>query len=327
MGNLYKHWGENRESSSWGVQNPRLWLQVGACMLWTSVMGSLIIYLILVRPSGRRCYLPGTLSLETGFSLQQGPLGRCWPPTHPEQYAMNLAEVYGGHVPLPFSFCLPADGTPKIISAFSEKVVSPAEPVSLVCNVKGTPLPTVTWTLDDDPILKGSGHRISQMITSEGNVVSYLNISSSQVRDGGVYRCTANNSAGVVLYQARINVRGACQISSSNKHTRLIVAGAGCCMLWAEPCDARGRSGPSFSLPSPPYSGMALMGRCWKRHFGLCSQLVYFLSSYTYPLDPPLLVYALHALFLVPFLPSHDIHGKPSHPGYLTHIHNAAAAA
>ncbi|GAB1300473.1 Down syndrome cell adhesion molecule homolog [Apodemus speciosus] len=97
------------------------------------------------------------------------------------------------------------DGTPKIISAFSEKVVSPAEPVSLVCNVKGTPLPTVTWTLDDDPILKGSGHRISQMITSEGNVVSYLNISSSQVRDGGVYRCTANNSAGVVLYQARIN--------------------------------------------------------------------------------------------------------------------------
>uniref|UniRef100_A0A2K6FB82 Cell adhesion molecule DSCAM n=1 Tax=Propithecus coquereli TaxID=379532 RepID=A0A2K6FB82_PROCO len=104
------------------------------------------------------------------------------------------------------------DGTPKIISAFSEKVVSPAEPVSLMCNVKGTPLPTITWTLDDDPILKGGGHRISQMITSEGNVVSYLNISSSQVRDGGVYRCTANNSAGVVLYQARINVRGPASI-------------------------------------------------------------------------------------------------------------------
>ncbi|XP_007452945.1 PREDICTED: Down syndrome cell adhesion molecule-like [Lipotes vexillifer] len=104
------------------------------------------------------------------------------------------------------------DGTPKIISAFSEKVVSPAEPVSLMCNVKGTPLPTITWTLDDDPILKGGSHRISQMITSEGNVVSYLNISSSQVRDAGVYRCTANNSAGVVLYQARINVRGPASI-------------------------------------------------------------------------------------------------------------------
>lgn len=97
------------------------------------------------------------------------------------------------------------DGTPKIISAFSEKVVSPGEPVSLMCNVKGTPLPTITWTLDEDPIVKDGSHRISQIITSEGNVVSYLNISNTQVRDGGVYRCTANNSAGVILYQARIN--------------------------------------------------------------------------------------------------------------------------
>ncbi|XP_075449826.1 cell adhesion molecule DSCAM isoform X2 [Ascaphus truei] len=104
------------------------------------------------------------------------------------------------------------DGTPKIISAFSEKVVSPGEPVSLVCNVKGTPLPTVTWTLDDDPIIKNGNHRISQIITSEGNVLSYLNITNTQVRDGGVYRCTANNSAGVVLYQARINVRGPASI-------------------------------------------------------------------------------------------------------------------
>lgn len=118
------------------------------------------------------------------------------------------------------------DGTPKIISAFSEKVVSPGEGVSLMCNVKGTPLPTITWTLDEDPVIKDGNHRISQIITSEGNVVSYLNISSTQVRDGGVYRCTANNSAGVVLYQARINVRGACQISSSKKQTikNLIVA-------------------------------------------------------------------------------------------------------
>uniref|UniRef100_A0A8C3HFS8 DS cell adhesion molecule n=1 Tax=Chrysemys picta bellii TaxID=8478 RepID=A0A8C3HFS8_CHRPI len=104
------------------------------------------------------------------------------------------------------------DGTPKIISAFSEKVVSPGEPVSLMCNVKGTPLPTITWTLDEDPIIKDGNHRISQIITSEGNVVSYLNISNTQVRDGGVYRCTANNSAGVILYQARINVRGPASI-------------------------------------------------------------------------------------------------------------------
>ncbi|XP_072557403.1 cell adhesion molecule DSCAM isoform X4 [Paramormyrops kingsleyae] len=97
------------------------------------------------------------------------------------------------------------DGTPKILSAFSEKVVSPNEPVSLVCNVKGTPMPTVSWTLDDEPVVKDSNHRMGQFITMEGNVLSYLNISNTQVRDGGVYRCTCNNSAGVVTYQARIN--------------------------------------------------------------------------------------------------------------------------
>lgn len=114
---------------------------------------------------------------------------------------------------------LSTDGTPKILSAFSEKVVGPNEFASLMCHVKGTPQPAVTWTLDDDVVTKDSRHRIGHSITAEGNVVSYLNISHTQVRDSGVYRCTCNNSAGTVSYQARINVRGACQISSSKTPT------------------------------------------------------------------------------------------------------------
>uniref|UniRef100_A0A671KNH8 Cell adhesion molecule DSCAM n=1 Tax=Sinocyclocheilus anshuiensis TaxID=1608454 RepID=A0A671KNH8_9TELE len=104
------------------------------------------------------------------------------------------------------------DGTPKILSAFSEKVVSPNEPISLVCHVKGTPLPSVTWTLDEDPVIKDSNHRMDRIITTEGHVLSYLNVSHTQVTDGGVYRCTCNNSAGSVSYQARINVRGPASI-------------------------------------------------------------------------------------------------------------------
>ncbi|XP_052423952.1 Down syndrome cell adhesion molecule a isoform X1 [Carassius gibelio] len=104
------------------------------------------------------------------------------------------------------------DGTPKILSAFSEKVVGPNEFVSLMCHVKGTPQPAVTWTLDDDVVTKDSRHRIGHSITAEGNVVSYLNVSHTQVRDSGVYRCTCNNSAGMVSYQARINVRGPADI-------------------------------------------------------------------------------------------------------------------
>ncbi|KAL4657330.1 hypothetical protein GN956_G4875 [Arapaima gigas] len=104
------------------------------------------------------------------------------------------------------------DGTPKILSSFSEKVVSRNESVSLACQVKGTPLPTVTWTLDDEPVVRDGGHRVGHVVTAEGYVLSHLNITQAQVRDGGVYRCTCNNSAGVVSYQARINVRGPASI-------------------------------------------------------------------------------------------------------------------
>ncbi|XP_030648150.1 Down syndrome cell adhesion molecule a [Chanos chanos] len=104
------------------------------------------------------------------------------------------------------------DGTPKILSAFNEKVVSPNEFVSLMCNVKGTPQPIVSWTVDDDPVIKDSRHRMGHSITADGNVISYLNISHIQVRDSGVYRCTCNNSAGTISYQARINVRGPADI-------------------------------------------------------------------------------------------------------------------
>ncbi|XP_058379109.1 cell adhesion molecule DSCAM isoform X2 [Diceros bicornis minor] len=158
-------------------------------------------------------WLKDNMPLELSGRLQKTVTGLLIENTRPSDSGSYVCEVsnrYGTAKVIGRLYV--KHGTPKIISAFSEKVVSPAEPVSLMCNVKGTPLPTITWTLDDDPILKGGSHRISQMITSEGNVVSYLNISSSQVRDGGVYRCTANNSAGVVLYQARINVRGPASI-------------------------------------------------------------------------------------------------------------------
>ncbi|XP_061596195.1 Down syndrome cell adhesion molecule a isoform X1 [Cololabis saira] len=104
------------------------------------------------------------------------------------------------------------DGTPKILASFSEKVYNINEFVSLSCTVKGTPEPRVTWTLDDEPVIRDSRHRISYYSNAEGHVVSHLNISQTQVPDGGVYRCICNNSAGRVSYQARINVRGPASI-------------------------------------------------------------------------------------------------------------------
>uniref|UniRef100_A0A8C9VN77 DS cell adhesion molecule like 1 n=1 Tax=Scleropages formosus TaxID=113540 RepID=A0A8C9VN77_SCLFO len=108
-----------------------------------------------------------------------------------------------------FSIILLEDGTPRIVSSFSERVVGPGEPFSLMCAAKGAPPPTITWTLDDEPVARDSTHRTSQYTLSDGSTVSHVNVSNPQIRDGGVYRCAARNSAGSAEYQARINVRGA----------------------------------------------------------------------------------------------------------------------
>uniref|UniRef100_A0A8D3D3Y5 Down syndrome cell adhesion molecule like 1 n=1 Tax=Scophthalmus maximus TaxID=52904 RepID=A0A8D3D3Y5_SCOMX len=108
-----------------------------------------------------------------------------------------------------FSIILLEDGTPRIVASFSERVVVPGEPFSLMCGAKGAPPPTITWTLDDEPVARDlSRVRASQYTLSDGSTVSHVNVSSPQIRDGGVYRCAARNSAGSAEYQARINVRG-----------------------------------------------------------------------------------------------------------------------
>ncbi|XP_058483298.1 cell adhesion molecule DSCAML1-like isoform X5 [Solea solea] len=105
-----------------------------------------------------------------------------------------------------FSIILLEDGTPRIVASFSERVVNPGEPFSLKCSAKGAPPPSITWTLDDEPVVRDSTYKTSQYTLSDGLTVSHVNVSSPLIRDGGVYRCVARNSAGSAEYQARINV-------------------------------------------------------------------------------------------------------------------------
>lgn len=102
------------------------------------------------------------------------------------------------------------------MSSFSERVVNPGEPFSLMCGAKGAPPPSITWTLDDEPVMRDSTYKTSQYTLSDGLTVSHVNVSSPLIRDGGVYRCVARNSAGSAEYQARINVRGACLLFNIN---------------------------------------------------------------------------------------------------------------
>lgn len=45
-------------------------------------------------------------------------------------------------------------------------------------------------------------------MTVNGDVVSYLNITSAQTKDGGLYRCIATSKVGVVEHAAKLNIHG-----------------------------------------------------------------------------------------------------------------------
>ena len=49
---------------------------------------------------------------------------------------------------------------------------------------------------------------MGQYVSSHGDVISHVNISSVEVNDGGTYTCTAENSAGTSSHSARLNVYG-----------------------------------------------------------------------------------------------------------------------
>lgn len=78
------------------------------------------------------------------------------------------------------------------------------------CSVaSGNPLPQITWTLDEAPLSEAWHIRVGDYVTDVYTVNSYVNITASKTEDGGVYSCTAKNSAGAISKSARVNVLGA----------------------------------------------------------------------------------------------------------------------
>jgi len=116
--------------------------------------------------------------------------------------------------------CLVA-ARPYIYRHFNEKTfVTVDSRVSLICVAAGNPPPTVTWTLDDTPLTptdddvndddETSRYVIVSSVTSDGDVVSYVNVSNVRVSDGGTYRCSARNRVGVEGFSGKLHVYGTC---------------------------------------------------------------------------------------------------------------------
>ncbi|XP_055385728.1 cell adhesion molecule Dscam2 isoform X15 [Condylostylus longicornis] len=112
---------------------------------------------------------------------------------------------------------------PVIRQAFQEETMQPGPSVFLKCVAGGNPTPEISWELDGKKIANNDRYQVGQYVTVNGDVVSYLNITSVHANDGGLYKCIAASKVGVAQHSAKLNVFGLPYIRQMEK--KAIVAG------------------------------------------------------------------------------------------------------
>ena len=70
--------------------------------------------------------------------------------------------------------------------------------VTLNCTAKGSPMPSITWIKNNDPLAIQSNPRIKYIQTAldDKKIHSQLVIKDAKKEDKGKYHCVANNTAG-----------------------------------------------------------------------------------------------------------------------------------
>lgn len=77
--------------------------------------------------------------------------------------------------------------------------------------------------MDGKKIANSGRYQVGQYVSNDGDVVSYLNITSINDKDGGLYKCFATSKVGVAEHSAKLNVYGLPYIRPMEK--KAIVAG------------------------------------------------------------------------------------------------------
>lgn len=117
--------------------------------------------------------------------------------------------------------------------------------MSLLCVATGNPAPQMKWILDGIwPLSTRAGLLVSTYLSNHGDVFSYINITSVDVKDSGLYSCEAYNDAGRVTHSRRLNVFGTLFVRPLNNLSAL--------------------SGERFSVICP-YGGYPFDTITWKR--------------------------------------------------------------
>ncbi|XP_055856707.1 cell adhesion molecule Dscam2 isoform X4 [Episyrphus balteatus] len=112
---------------------------------------------------------------------------------------------------------------PVIRQAFQEETMHPGPSVFLKCVAGGNPTPEISWELDGKKIANNDRYQVGQYVTVNGDIVSYLNITSVHANDGGLYKCIASSKVGIAEHSAKLNVYGLPYIRQMEK--KAIVAG------------------------------------------------------------------------------------------------------
>ncbi|KAK3542298.1 hypothetical protein QTP86_021960, partial [Hemibagrus guttatus] len=88
---------------------------------------------------------------------------------------------------------------PSIVNNLSDQRVNVSDSTMLVCEARGTPTPVITWTKDNQTVVKGSG-----VILAQSNRL--LTIQRVKKEDSGLYTCTACNKQGCISIQSQLTV-------------------------------------------------------------------------------------------------------------------------
>lgn len=88
---------------------------------------------------------------------------------------------------------------PRFLDKFSEQTVDPGVGVSLKCIASGHPLPQMTWQVNGRSVPDDLRFRTGDYVTRCLLVVSYVNVSTVQPQDGGLFVSVfASSSAALV---------------------------------------------------------------------------------------------------------------------------------
>ena len=95
---------------------------------------------------------------------------------------------------------------------FTRKSPDEGEETTASCELRGSPVPVVTWFKDGTPLREDelpSRMRITETTSEAGNQRSNLEIAQVELSDTGDYTCNVSNPLGFVTRFKRLEVQGA----------------------------------------------------------------------------------------------------------------------